>query len=48
MVEYEEGLVRNYVTGTFPSLKADRITVHAKSEVQISSDLLLAILPDLI
>jgi hypothetical protein len=39
-----------YVTGTFPSLKviADRITVHVKSEVQISSDLSLAIVPDLI
>jgi hypothetical protein len=36
-----------YVTGTFPSLIADRITVHVKSEVKISSDLLLAILPDL-
>jgi hypothetical protein len=37
-----------YVTGTFPSLIADRITVHVKSEVQISSDLLLAIVPDLL
>jgi hypothetical protein len=27
-----------YVTGTFPSLIADRITVHVKSEVQFSSD----------
>jgi hypothetical protein len=35
-----------YVTGT-PSLIADRITVHHvnKSEVQISCDLLLAIVP---
>jgi hypothetical protein len=26
------------LTGTFPSLIADRITVHVKSEVQFSSD----------
>jgi hypothetical protein len=37
-----------YVTGTFPSLIADRITVHVNAEVQNSSDLLLAIVPDLI
>jgi hypothetical protein len=37
-----------YVSGTFPSLIVDRITAHVKSDVQISSDLLLAIVPDLI
>jgi hypothetical protein len=43
-VEYEEGLVRNW----YIPLIADRITVHVGSEVQISSDFLLAIVPDLI
>jgi hypothetical protein len=44
-----EGVRERFVLGG-PSLIADRITVHVKSEVQISSNLLLAIaiVPDLI
>jgi hypothetical protein len=47
MVEYEEGLVRNWYIPLTQAI-ADRITVHVKSEVQFSSDFLLAIVPDLI